>query len=75
VEVGKSWPYPAEWGFPKVIPDRARLDGEAAQRFMANWAASEIRRRQRRARTASSATSAAQVRLRLLELRARLLEG
>jgi hypothetical protein len=74
VEVGKNWPFPAEWGFPKVIPDRARLDDEAASRFMAEWASMQIRKRQRRTLDASSRTTAAQARLRLLRLRARLLE-
>jgi hypothetical protein len=76
MEVGKSWPYPAEWGFPKVIPDRARLDNEAASRFMANWAAGEIRKRQRAARTTPSGRrlTGAQARVRLLKLRLRLSE-
>jgi hypothetical protein len=45
VDVGGSWPFPPEWGTPRVIPDRARVDNEAAARFLGDWAAGKVRQR------------------------------
>jgi hypothetical protein len=74
MEVGSGgWPWPKEWGTPKVIPDRARIDNEAAAQFMAHWATMQIRKRQRAAGPTTPA--AAQARLRLLAMRYRLLDG
>ena len=84
MEVGKSWPFPPEWGVPRpeIIPDRVRVDDEAAARFMAEWASMQIRKRQRSTRTAATAASAAataasaaKVRAQLLQMRRRLWEG
>lgn len=74
MEVGgkASWPYPVEWGYPKVIPDAARLSDEAAARFMAEWARYQIRKRQPRPRLTGQQ---ALMQMRLRELRGRLLEG
>jgi len=71
MEVGKSWPYPLEWGFPKVIPEAATLDNEAAGRFMAEWARYQIRKRQPRPRMTGQQALA---QLRLKAMRARLLD-
>jgi hypothetical protein len=74
MEVGSraGWPFPPEWGFPRAVPDRARIDDQAAARFLADWARGEIRKRQRARRITPAA---AQARLRLLQVRARLLEA
>jgi hypothetical protein len=71
MDIGGNWPYPAEWGLPKAVPDRALIDDEAAARLLADWARMQIGKRQRSTRTTPAA---ARARLRLLEARARLLE-
>ena len=47
MEVGRGWPFPAEWGMPVNIPQEALESNEAASRFLASWAAGKIRQRRR----------------------------
>jgi hypothetical protein len=72
VDLGGSWPWPARWGYPKVIPEAATLDNEAAGRFMAAWATYQIRK-EARAKQATTGQQAL-LQLRARELRARLAE-
>jgi hypothetical protein len=48
MELGRTWPFPREWGIPAHIPPEVLDSAAAADRFLSAWAAGKIRQQQRR---------------------------